>query len=100
MACGPACGGRAAQRLSPPLTPGAVPRSGAALDAIGDGDEPRHVARFDAQGVLAGSRDASRCIGYANEPGKPVTLAAAGATTIVSSLAEIVLALRARPLPN
>jgi len=37
-----------------------------ALDAIGD--EPLHVARFgskfDAQGVLAGSRDASRCIGY------------------------------------
>jgi hypothetical protein len=34
-----------------------------ALDAIGDGDEPRHVARFgprfDAQGVLAGSRDAA-----------------------------------------
>jgi len=52
------------QRLSPTLTPSAVPRSGAALDAIGDGDEPRHVARFDAQGVLAGSRDASRCIGY------------------------------------
>ena len=39
-----------------------------ALDAIGEQDEPRHVARFgarfDAQGVLAGSRDASRCIGY------------------------------------
>jgi len=39
-----------------------------ALDAIGDEDEPLHVAmfgsRFDAQGVLAGSRDASRCIGY------------------------------------
>ena len=39
-----------------------------ALDAIGAGDEPQHVARFgdrfDAQGVLAGSRDASRCIGY------------------------------------
>ncbi|MBO0877312.1 MAG: replication initiator protein, partial [Pseudonocardia sp.] len=39
-----------------------------ALDAIGDEDEPRHVARFgdrfDAQGLLAGSRDASRCIGY------------------------------------
>jgi hypothetical protein len=38
------------------------------LDAIGDRDEPRHVVRFglrfDAQGVLAGSRDASRCIGY------------------------------------
>src|SRR5262252_1606478 len=30
--------------------------------------QPRHVARFgprfDAQGVLAGSKDASRCIGY------------------------------------
>jgi len=39
-----------------------------ALDAIGEEDEPLHVARFgdrfDAQGVLAGSRDASRCIGY------------------------------------
>ena len=39
-----------------------------ALDAIGDPDEPLHVARFgtrfDAQGVLAGSRDANRCIGY------------------------------------
>jgi hypothetical protein len=35
-----------------------------ALDAIADEDEPRHVARFGAQGVLAGSRDASRCIGY------------------------------------
>ncbi len=39
-----------------------------ALDAIGPDDKPLHVARFgqrfDAQGVLAGSRDASRCIGY------------------------------------
>ena len=39
-----------------------------ALDAIGDSDEPLHVARFgerfDAQGVLAGSKDAARCIGY------------------------------------
>jgi hypothetical protein len=39
-----------------------------ALDAIGPEDEPWHVARFgdrfDAQGVLAGSKDASRCIGY------------------------------------
>jgi hypothetical protein len=39
-----------------------------ALDAIAADDEPLHVARFgdrfDAQGVLAGSRDASRCIGY------------------------------------
>jgi hypothetical protein len=39
-----------------------------ALDAIGPHDEPRHVARFgakfDAQGVLAGSKDSARCIGY------------------------------------
>ncbi len=41
-----------------------------ALDAIGDEDEPLHVARFgerfDAQGVLnlAGSKDAARCVGY------------------------------------
>ena len=39
-----------------------------ALDAIGPNDPPRHVARFgpkfDAQGVLAGSTDAEKCIGY------------------------------------
>jgi len=39
-----------------------------ALDRIGPHDEPLHVARFgakfDAQGVLAGSKDASRCVGY------------------------------------
>ena len=39
-----------------------------ALDAIGDQGVPLHVARFgerfDAQGVLAGSKDAARCIGY------------------------------------
>jgi hypothetical protein len=37
-----------------------------ALDELGD--RPHHVARFgdrfDAQGVLAGSKDAARCIGY------------------------------------
>ena len=39
-----------------------------AIDAIGPEDEPWHVARFgerfDAQGVLAASKDANRCIGY------------------------------------
>jgi hypothetical protein len=38
------------------------------VDAIGPSDEPLHVARFgtkfDAQGVLAASKDAGRCIGY------------------------------------
>ena len=39
-----------------------------ALDAIGPNDEPLHVARFGtefhAEGVLAGSKDAARCIRY------------------------------------
>jgi hypothetical protein len=51
-----------------PDTGEVLPTWDQALDAIGDHAEPRHVARFgqkfDAQGVLAGSRDASRCIGY------------------------------------
>ena len=51
-----------------PDTGEVLPTWDEALDAIGDQDEPLHVARFgdrfDAQGVLAGSKDASRCIGY------------------------------------
>lgn len=39
-------------------------------------------------------------IGYANKPGKTDTLAEADATAVVTSLAELVLPLRARPLPN
>jgi hypothetical protein len=39
-----------------------------ALDAIGSHDAPLHVvrfgAKFDAQGVLAGSKDSGRCIRY------------------------------------
>jgi len=39
-----------------------------ALDSIGPHDLPLHVVRFgpkfDAQGALAGSTDASRCVGY------------------------------------
>jgi hypothetical protein len=51
-----------------PATGELLPTWDEALDAITDDDQPRHVARFgakfDAQGVLAGSKDASRCIGY------------------------------------
>jgi hypothetical protein len=51
-----------------PATGEVLPTWDQALDAIGDQDEPLHVARFgdrfDAQGVLAGSKDANRCIGY------------------------------------
>ena len=51
-----------------PATGEVLPTWDDALDAIGAEDEPQHVARFgerfDAQGVLAGSRDANRCIGY------------------------------------
>src|ERR1039457_7222990 len=51
-----------------PATGEILPDWDDALDAIGDQDAPLHVARFgqpfDAQGVLAGSRDANRCIRY------------------------------------
>jgi hypothetical protein len=51
-----------------PVTGEFLPTWDDALDAIGPDDEPLHVARFgprfDAQGVLAGSRDSARCIGY------------------------------------
>jgi hypothetical protein len=51
-----------------PATGEVLPTWDEALDSIGDQDEPLHVARFgkrfDAQGVLAGSKDANRCIGY------------------------------------
>jgi hypothetical protein len=51
-----------------PATGERLPSWDDALDAIGPDDEPLHVARFgdrfDAQGVLAGSKGAARCIGY------------------------------------
>jgi hypothetical protein len=51
-----------------PATGEVLPNWGQALDAIGLQDDPSHVARFGpkfhAEGVLAGSKDASRCIGY------------------------------------
>ncbi len=51
-----------------PATGEVLPTWDQALDAIGPDDEPLHVARFgqrfDAQGVIAGSPDANRCIGY------------------------------------
>ena len=58
----------ASGRYLDPATGEFLPTWDDALDAIGDDDEPLHVARFgpkfDAQGVLAGSRDSARCIGY------------------------------------
>ena len=51
-----------------PATGELLPTWDEALDAIGPEDQPLHVARFGSQfhaeGVLAGSRDTSRCIGY------------------------------------
>ncbi len=55
-------------RYVDPVTGELLPDWDDALDAIGPDDQPLHVARFgakfDAQGVLAGTRDAKRCIGY------------------------------------
>ena len=57
-----------AGRYVDPATGEVLPTWDEALDAIGSYDLPWHVARFgdrfDAQGVLAGSKDAARCIGY------------------------------------
>jgi replication initiator protein RepSA len=51
-----------------PATGELLPTWDQALDTITGDGEPFHVARFgakfDAQGVLAGSREANRCIGY------------------------------------
>jgi hypothetical protein len=51
-----------------PYTGEVLPTWDQALDGIGPHDDPLHVARygatFDAQGVLAGSKDANRCIRY------------------------------------
>ena len=51
-----------------PATGEVLPTWDQALDAISPEDQAWHVARFgerfDAQGVLAGSKDANRCIGY------------------------------------
>jgi hypothetical protein len=55
-------------RYLDPATGEFLPTWDEALDAIGPDDEPVHTARFgsrfDAQGVLAGSRGARKCIGY------------------------------------
>jgi len=51
-----------------PATGEVLPTWDQALDALGPADDPLHVVRFgatfDAQGVLAGSKDANRCIRY------------------------------------
>ena len=57
-----------AGRYVDPATGEVLPDRDEALDAIGPYDLPWHVARygdrFDAQGVLAGSPQAARCISY------------------------------------
>jgi hypothetical protein len=51
-----------------PATGEVLPTWDQALDAIGPHDDPLHVAqfgsKFHAEGVLAGTKDANRCIGY------------------------------------
>jgi len=55
-----------------------------------------------ATDMQAASLAGTDSIGYANKPGKHAHLAeaGAGAGAVVSSVAELVLSLRARPLPN
>jgi hypothetical protein len=55
-------------RYLDPATGELLPSWDQALDAIGSHDQPMHVARFgpkfDARGIIAGTKDAARCIGY------------------------------------
>jgi phosphoglycolate phosphatase len=53
-----------------------------------------------ATDIQAANRAGIASIGYANRPGKQTSLTAAGATAVVTSLADLVLPLRARPLPQ
>jgi hypothetical protein len=57
-----------AGRYLDPVTGELLPTWDQAVDTISPEDEPLHVARFgpkfDAQGVLAGSKDAGRCVRY------------------------------------
>jgi hypothetical protein len=59
---------RARRRYLDPATGELLPTWDEALDAIASHDQPRHVVRygsnFHAEGVLARSKDAARCIGY------------------------------------
>jgi hypothetical protein len=61
-------GQRRRRRRLDPASGEILPTWDQALDAIGPHDDPLHVARFgakfDAQGVLAGSKDSGRCIRY------------------------------------
>jgi phosphoglycolate phosphatase len=50
--------------------------------------------------IEAGQQASVTTIGYANKPGKHQRLTDAGATAVITSLADLVLPLRARPLPN
>jgi HAD superfamily hydrolase (TIGR01509 family) len=50
--------------------------------------------------IDAARQAGTRSIGYANKPGKAESLAEADAGAIITSLAPLALALRARPLPN
>ena len=58
----------ATSRYLDPATGEFLPTWDQALDSIGADDTPLHVARFgarfDAKGVLAGTRDSAQCIGY------------------------------------
>jgi hypothetical protein len=58
----------ATSRYLDPATGELLPTWDQALDNIGPQDQPLHVVRFgprlDAQGVLAGSNDAGRCVRY------------------------------------
>lgn len=63
-----------------------------AANCVMIGDQPTDIHAAAAAGTPV--------IGYASRPGRQAELADAGATTIIRSLSDLVLPLRAQPLPN
>ena len=84
-------------------TPGQLQRtSGLVEGAIGTLGPPSTctLVTASAEAIQATSHAGAHTIGYARAPGMRERLTTAGAETVIPSLADLVLRLRARPLPN
>jgi myo-inositol-1(or 4)-monophosphatase len=70
------------------------------LSALGAEPSTCALVTASAARIQAASHAGLHTIGYATAPGMPDALTTAGAHTTITSLADLVLVLRARPLPN
>ncbi len=72
----------------------------AAIAALETAPAACALVTASASALEAASLTGTHALGYARMPGSRETLTAAGADTVIRSLADLVLRLRARPLPN